>query len=165
MSRRESHSLSLNPTAHLIHVIIKTSSAILCHGRQTKKWTRSALERQEPSIVVSVLMSPQLKSCCPCVWFFFWFFGGGVRGWGLELVIHQSCLSPSLSLSLCLIAWASEKVLIMFSFIQTINPEAQCTRVPPRETSHIWQRLCYYHHSPFLSGLLELPSFLSRRCR
>lgn len=125
------------------------------------KLTLSAFERQEPSTGLSVLMysmSSRLKACCACVCC--------VRGGGLELVIHQSRISPlSLCLSLCLIAWAWGKVLIMFSFIQTINPEAQCTRVPPRETSHIWQRLCYYHHS--LSGLLELPSFslfLIQRC-
>ena len=44
------------------------------------------------------------------------------------------------------------KVLIIFPFIQTINPGAQCSRVPLWETSHIWQRQWCYHHSLLITG-------------
>lgn len=111
--------------------------------------TPCACERQEPSIMLSAFMysmSSQLRVClcvCMCgVW------GGG---W---LSIKAVAPPPA---SLCLITWAWGKVLIMLSFIQTINPEAQCTGVPPRETSHIWLRLCY--NQPPLTGLLGLYSF------
>lgn len=44
--------------------------------------------------------------------------------------------SPSFFIAL--IAWTRGNILIMFSFIQTINPKAQSTSVPPRDASHMW---------------------------
>ena len=94
----------------------------------------------------------------------------GMEG-GLELVIHQSCRSPpqlalSLSFSLCLIAWAWGKVLIMFSFIQTINPEAQCTRVPPSgDVTHLARTVPLSSLSLWVTGAPFFPSFfLNPRC-
>ena len=101
----------MNPTAQLIHATIKTSAAIPPRGRRNatqEKLTPSAFERQEPSIVLSVLMysmSSQLKACraceCVCVCMVCTGMGAGI---GYPSKLSLAPLPPSFSL--CLIAWA-----------------------------------------------------------
>lgn len=140
------------------------------------KSTPPAFERQEPSIAVSVLMysvSSQLKACCARVWLVCVRVSVVRTGMGgLELVIHQSCpshiplsLALTLSFSLCLIAWAWGRVLIMFYFIQTINPEAQCTRVPPSgDVTHLAKTVPLSSLSLWVTGAPFFPSFFNPWC-
>lgn len=163
-------SAAWRPLKQSIDTVYREHTITACHSHWTRphSWFMRPWKAQLPSRLVAAVipqrenwrslhlrdrsyqlcslmygMSSQLKACWVCVLV-------ECKGSGIG---YPSKLSlPSLFFSLCLIAWAWGKVLIMFSFIQTINPEAQCTRVPPRETSHIWQRLCYYHHSLWVTG-------------
>lgn len=129
----------LNPAAQLIHATIKPSAAFPSWGCAGGKNGHLLHWRDRRHQLCSVHI--QYVQCI--------ILAEGMRMCVCVLSINTVLPPTPLSLWLRQQKW---KVLIIFPFIQTINPGAQCSRVPLWETSHIWQRQWCYHHSLLISG-------------